>query len=289
MHKFLLLFSLCLLSITSFCQDKCAQLYFEQQYELSYKCFKKSLKSKGISIYEKQMIEYSMGYAAWQFDNPKKADKHFRKVLEIGSCLYSYYFGITKYYLDQGDISTAHNLAVEAQFSYPEESFYKDIYKYIVEEKINPENNIGEKGIAFFDKATLLISDPPSFLYEALGSLYYENKQVDKANKAFKKAIEINSKSYDALFNLGVLYFNEAGKLIEKEESYILNEDFNEQEEVVNDLLKNALIYLEQALSITVDDFTLLTTLKQIYYTLQMEEDYNKVVNMLEEIKTEDD
>ena len=63
-----------------------------------------------------------------------------------------------------------------------------------------------------------IIDDKPNdTLYFTLGSIYDYEHMTDSAEVNYLKALQINSKNRDALYNLGVLYYLKAIEIIKKE------------------------------------------------------------------------
>ena len=73
-----------------------------------------------------------------------------------------------------------------------------------------------------FNKAeellTLAIEEDPNNhqLFFALGSSYDNLGQFDKAVSAYEEAVAIKSDFFDALYNLGVLFYNKGGDMIKE-------------------------------------------------------------------------
>jgi tetratricopeptide (TPR) repeat protein len=95
----------------------------------------------------------------------------------------------------------------------------------------------------------------------------------EKAANAYKKAIELNPEYFDANYNLGALYVNEAAGIIEEANQLPLGDPkYDVAKKEADDKLKAALPYLEKANQIDPKELNTLVTLKEIYArTNQME------------------
>lgn len=104
------------------------------------------------------------------------------------------------------------------------------------------------------------------------GIAYSANKQIDKAEAAYKKAIALDANYQEAYYNLGVLYINigndfitAANKLPNTKAGQTkyeaLKKSFNSQ-------LAKAEPYLEKALDLNPKDVSTMNTLKEIYVKL---------------------
>lgn len=129
--------------------------------------------------------------------------------------------------------------------------------------------------------------DPTNhLLHYAAGTIYEDLGKREPAIVSYKKAIEINPDFWEAYFNLGALYNNEAKRLQE----IANNEKEMKKYEAGNKLAEaefdKALPNLEKALELAPQDSpdvqALLRTLKQIYSRLNMTEKYEKVNKMMQ-------
>ncbi len=103
-----------------------------------------------------------------------------------------------------------------------------------------------------------------------------------KSIASYKRALEANANSFDALFNLGAIYFNDG---VEIKKPY---DDMNPSsadykangvalEEKFKAKFNQALPYFEKAYSIKNDDYTLNETLKNTYMMLKMQDKFEKM------------
>jgi tetratricopeptide (TPR) repeat protein len=123
-----------------------------------------------------------------------------------------------------------------------------------------------KEAIASLEEATKL--DPANAqLFFALGTLYESGKDLPKAVESYKKAIEINPKYFDALFNLGAVYFNEGAEMANEANKIPYNEQkkFEAAKAKYLAKFKEALPYLEKALDESPKDDATLYSLQQLY------------------------
>jgi tetratricopeptide (TPR) repeat protein len=100
-----------------------------------------------------------------------------------------------------------------------------------------------------------------------------QERQVsfDKAVQSYKDAIAIDSVYYDAIFNLGALYFNKGGDIINEANKLPLGDKtYDILVAQGNDHLRMSLPFLEKASRMHPDDTNALVSLKEIYTRLQM-------------------
>jgi tetratricopeptide (TPR) repeat protein len=100
-----------------------------------------------------------------------------------------------------------------------------------------------------------------------------QERQVsfDKAVESYKDAIALDSTYFDAIFNLGALYFNKGGDIINEANKLPLGDKtYDILVAQGNDHLRMSLPYLEKASRMHPEDTNALVSLKEIYTRLQM-------------------
>lgn len=97
-------------------------------------------------------------------------------------------------------------------------------------------------------------------------------KYFDEAVKAYKETIEVDPNFFDALFNLGALYFNKGGDVINEANKLPISETAKYDKLIAegNGYLNLALPYLEKCETIQATDKATLMSLKEIYTRLNM-------------------
>ena len=102
-----------------------------------------------------------------------------------------------------------------------------------------------------------------------------------KAEKAYKKALDIKGDYFDAAYNLGALYVNKASAIIEEANKLPLTETakYDKLKIEADNMLKLAIPYLEKAHQLDAKDMSSMTALKEIYTRLQMN-DQLKTINL---------
>jgi tetratricopeptide (TPR) repeat protein len=109
-------------------------------------------------------------------------------------------------------------------------------------------------------------------LFFAAGTIYDKIQDREKAIQLYDQAIKIDPEYFDANYNLGALYYNQAAELITEATNLPLNETekYDKLLEEGNEMMKKSLPYLEKADQIQPGDPTTLQTLKEIYTRLNM-------------------
>lgn len=99
-----------------------------------------------------------------------------------------------------------------------------------------------------------------------------KEEYFNTAITTYKEVLEIDSSYFDALFNIGVMYYNKGGDLINDANKLPFSETvkFDQLMALGNENLNKALPYFEHAERIKPDDTVLLSSLKEIYTRLKM-------------------
>jgi tetratricopeptide (TPR) repeat protein len=88
-----------------------------------------------------------------------------------------------------------------------------------------------------------------------------------EAEKNYLKAIEIKPEYFDAIYNIGAMYFNDGVRIFEYAAKIDINDTkgYKDAQEKYDARWKQALPYLEKALLLVPDDQSTLLSLKQLY------------------------
>lgn len=140
--------------------------------------------------------------------------------------------------------------------------------------------NQGESALKLLAKAKA--TDPSNVSYTfAEGTLYDKMGSFEDAERSYKVCLDMNPKFFDAAYNLGVLYFNKAVKIYEDASKISDNTEFEKVQKQGDEMLMNAVPYMEKAHELDVNDRSSLETLKTIFYRLKMDDKYQEVVKQI--------
>jgi tetratricopeptide (TPR) repeat protein len=97
-------------------------------------------------------------------------------------------------------------------------------------------------------------------------------KYFNEAVKAYKETIAVDPNFFDAVFNLGALYFNKGGEVINEANKLPISETAKYEKMLAegNSYLNLALPYLETCETLQPKDKNTLVSLKEIYTRLNM-------------------
>ena len=142
-------------------------------------------------------------------------------------------------------------------------------------------------GSGDFTKAEELLNlaikeDPNNHqLFFALGSSYDNLDQFDKAVSAYEEAVANKSDFFDALYNLGVLYYNKGGDMIKEANNMSDWRKADAHTKNAEETMLKALPHIETCYELDVNDKNILLILKELYYRNGNTDKYQEVSSKL--------
>ena len=142
-------------------------------------------------------------------------------------------------------------------------------------------------GSGDFTKAEELLNlaieeDPNNHqLFFALGSSYDNLDQFDKAVSAYEEAVAIKSDFFDALYNLGVLYYNKGGDMIKEANNMSDWRKADDHTKKAEETMLKALPHIETCYELDANDKNILIILKELYYRNGNTDKYQEVSSKL--------
>jgi len=250
-------------------------------YDASLKAFENIMEVSKARVYEgyiDTIVIYNAALAAKNAGNHDKSIQYFRKAIDMN------YGGSDAYYLLKSEYAVINDSVnviktLEEGFSkYPDTSL-------ILIEIVNFYLTSGdsEKGLAYLELAEKKESNNPS-IYFAEGTLYEKSGNKEKALEAYNKAIAIDPQYFNAYFNIGALYYNNAVELYEAANKMDDLKAYNDAKAIADIELKKAIPPMEKAYQINPNERAAVETLQTIYYRLQMLDKYEEMKKKLSEM-----
>ena len=122
-------------------------------------------------------------------------------------------------------------------------------------------------------------------LYYEMGYLFDASDDLDQAIEWYKKSIDKNPEYFDALYNLGVDYYNKGADILHQAQDMDLETYKKEGKKVeteANEIFKLALPYFERAHKVRPEDVPTLQTLQTLYSLMK---DYDKVNDVQQKLE----
>ncbi|MBN2213972.1 MAG: tetratricopeptide repeat protein [Bacteroidales bacterium] len=257
------------------------KLYYESEgidafnskdYEKAYNSFNSVLKINELPPMEgiiDTLIFYNTARAAKETGKNEVAIELFNKSLELEYEDPFIYVFMNECYKALGDTANALETLKRGFKENPEN-------QSILIELINFYLLRGESEAALEYLALAKQDDPEniSFIF-AEGTIFDKLDRTDDAIEAYKECIELDSSYFNAYFNLGVVYYNKAVKIIDDAQDIEDLATYNEMMAESEVEFANAIPYMEKAREIVPDDKVkceVLSTLKTLYYRVKNEE-----------------
>jgi len=215
----------------------------------------------------------------------------YKELVEIDYDQPNVYASLANIYKMQGRLDEALEVIAAGREKYPD-----DFNIIISETNLYLATGESDKALANLELALEKEKDNPT-IYFAVGSQY--NIIVDDTTKTFEvresaftsaetayiNAIALNADYFDANYNLGALYVNKAAEVITIANALPLGDpQYDVYKEQANQMLANAVPYLEKAVVIRPDDLSTLVSLKEIYTRLGLMEKLQQINTKLDEI-----
>lgn len=180
-----------------------------------------------------------------------------------------------------GDSAAAKQTLMDGRSKFPND-------QKLLTEELNGYLQSGKSAEAEKLLAIAIEKDPTNHLLQyASGTIFEDLGKRDEAISAYKKSIEIKSDFWEAYFNLGALYNNEAKKLQDLANNEKDNKKYEAGKKLAETQFNLALPNLEKALELAPSDspdlLPLFKTLKQIYGLMNMTDKYNEMKKRIEQ------
>jgi len=209
-----------------------------------------------------------------------KAIEKYQFLVDIKMKEVSIYTSLANLYKEKGDIDKATAILDQGKIMYPGNS---DLI--ITEANIYISTNNHAKAVSSLMIAKEKEPQNVSVLY-AIGVTYdllkndtklpeeERKKYFDAAIDGYKATIAVDSNYFDALFNLGAIYYNKGGEVINEANKLPINETVKYDKMLAdgNNYLNLALPYLEKCETLQPQDKATLVSLKEIYTRLNLKE-----------------
>ena len=118
-------------------------------------------------------------------------------------------------------------------------------------------------------------------LFFALGSSYDELNDFEKAENSYLEAIDIKPDFYDALYNLGVMYYNKGGDMLNDANNIKDFKKYDIAKKKAENVMLKGLPYVEKCYELDSSDKNIMLVLKELYYRNGNNEKYKEISDKL--------
>jgi tetratricopeptide (TPR) repeat protein len=259
-------------------ENEAITAFEKESYQLSYDNFMGLLSLNEFPLMNHRIDTldiYYAGRAAFENKNFKEASRLFDMAASYNFkdpllCIFR-----KQSYFAMGDTANGVKIIQEGFQNHPDNIM-------IMNEMINYYVMANESEEALKLIALGKASDPSNATYWLVeGALYDRMNRFEDSENAYKECIVMDSVYYDAIFNLGVLYYNNAVKIYEKAARTVDYKEYNKVQLEADEMLKMSVPYLQKADMLQPNDRVTLETMKTIFYRLKMTAEYDDVVSKL--------
>lgn len=207
---------------------------------------------------------YNAGLAADKSGDKTTALSNFKALTEVnygGPRLFSL---MANLYLDQKDTANALLTINQGRQKYPEDGT-------LITQGLNIYLTSGKDKEAYAQNEEAIKNNPTNAaLHYIKGNLADKLGKPEEAVAGYKKALELKPDYFDAAYNLGAMFFNEAAEMSNKANSIPANKvaEYDAAKKKFEAKFRESLPYLEKARELNPKDMSTLQSLKQVYLRL---------------------
>lgn len=221
---------------------------------------------------------YNAAVASTLGGEDQMAKDYYRQALDLNYNRADIYSSLAEIYKKEGDTTLALQTIQQGRGIYPD-----DFNLLIAETNIYLATDEKEKAMMDLEKALELDKSNPTIFF-AVGTIYDQMGDFEKAESAYLNAIALNPDYFEANYNIGALFVNQAADIQTKANDLPLDaiKEYEEEKMKADKMLEGSIPYLEKALELQPDDVNTMVSLKEIYTRLGMTEKLQKINTMLE-------
>lgn len=253
------------------------EVFVAEDYKSAFENFEYS-----VIIDQKPMMEgsvdtvviFNTGMAASKADMIDESIKYYELAKSYDYPEPSLYVFLKNKYLVKGDTAKGIELLGEGFDKYPDS---QDIVVELINYYLT--NDKGDEALNYITIA--LEKDPQNVsLIFAEAVLYDKQGEVEKAVATYTKALEIDPEYYNGYYNLAVVHYNYAQKLYD-DANDAPDDKYKQIVAQGDEELKKAIPLMKKCYELNPEEISSLETLKNIYYRLKMDADYEEVKALL--------
>ena len=217
--------------------------------------------------------------SAAQGNDMDMSKQYYLKLIEMGVQKPDVYASLSEIYKVEGDTTMALQTVGEGRKLFP-----NDFNLLIAETNIYLATDEKEKAMTDLETALLIDNTNPSIFF-AVGTIYDQMGDVQKATSAYENAIMLKPDYFEPNYNLGALYVNQAADILDKANDLPLDavKEYEAEKARADEMLKKSLPYLERSLELMPEDVNTMVSLKEIYTRLGMTDKLEMINNKLQD------
>jgi tetratricopeptide (TPR) repeat protein len=240
--------------------------YNDQKYNQAAACFENAFNiAMSLNLVDTAAL-INAAVMATLGNETQKAVQYYRQLIQIGVSKPDLYASLSEIYKAEGDTAMALNTVLKGRALFPE-----DYNLLIAETNIYLSTNENERALNNLEEAIKIDNTNPAIFFAA-GTVYDQMGDVENAITAYDNAIKLNPDYFEANYNIGALYVNQAANILDRANDLPLDavKEYDAAKAEADDMLKTSLPFLEKAHELMPDDLSTIVSLNQIYTRLGM-------------------
>ena len=254
----------------------------KQNYDKSTIAFEKLLDIQKSDIYlgtVDTVVIFNTALAAYNAKDFEKAHKYLDQSIDLRYGEATPYLLKYQAYSEEGDLENAERTLRKTLEAFPED---EQVLLIMIQFFI--DNDKREDALDYLNLAIEDSPDNHNFHY-VKGVLYMQAEEYDKALESLLKSIELDNEYFESQYNTGVCFYNKGASMLEAANEIMDPTEYNKAFEEAKEVFANALPYMERARELNPTDLDTLTSLKELYYRLQMTDKYEEVLAKIAELE----
>ena len=218
---------------------------------------------------------YYTGMAASRMGNAKTAIAYYELAKSYNIDQPEIYIFLKNNYLQLGDTATGVKTLKEGFKRFPDnQAVLIELINYYL---LSGE---GDTAMDYLKKAQEQDPDNLSFIF-AEATLFDKMGEQDKALETYEKCIDKDPTYFNAYYNIGVMYYNDAVNMYSEADNIKDPKEYGEKKDSADATLKKCIPYMEKAHELNPTDVSTMQTLKTLYYRMQMNDKYQAILDEL--------
>ncbi|MBS2097533.1 tetratricopeptide repeat protein [Carboxylicivirga linearis] len=249
-----------------------------ENFDAALFAFESVLDVNALPIMEEEGVDtaivYNCALAAYNANNWEKSEEYFNKSIDLnyggGDAVLLLH---QVYQTTEDSVKMGENLKKGFE-TYPEDDrILTTLIQYYLDSKQN------EEALEYLNTAIASDQSNPAFYY-ARGVLF-EKIDQEKAIADYNKCLDLDPENFNALYNLGVVYYNKGVEQQNVANDKTTTKEYEAALKIANEHWEKALPYMEKALEVQPGEGAVLETLKGLYYRFEKMDKYNEVNEQL--------
>lgn len=262
--------------------------YNNKDYAGALQAFQNTIKASNVEQIKRtdSLAIYYAGACAENVGDLPLAEKYYRQAIDINYKAEPAYVRLVRMYSAAGNEEKSFELLKEARQKFPNN-------QTLVTDEVNVYLKKDQHAEAMKALEVAIEGEPSNaslhfaygFVNDRLaakeieanpkGSEAYDG-YIAAAEKSYSKSVELDGENFDAIYNLGALYFNQAVKMQEAANMIDDTKKYEAAKAEADKVFEKSLPILEKAYLLNPDDKGVLISLKQLYYRKMVEDESYK-------------